>query len=130
MLNATGHPTIDPATAATAASPLPIIDRTAEAAWREDLAADDIAHVLETARREALKGAAEIKALTAKGDLPGVRRTAHKIKGMAGNLGAARLAQLLREIEHGAAAGNDVAHVVLRLDAAVHETLKAFAIPG
>ncbi|AGL16439.1 CHASE3 domain-containing protein [Actinoplanes sp. N902-109] len=60
----------------------------------------DVAGTLNT-RLETLAGAA------GQGDLEAVRRQAHALRGAAGNLGAAELAECLTEVERAAAAGRD-----------------------
>src|SRR3990170_4149948 len=84
-----------------AADRLPLIDERLPAEWREDLLAEDIREILAHARLEAEKSLALIQDAAARRDQAALKRSAHKLKGMAGNLGAVRLVALLREIETG-----------------------------
>ena len=50
-------------------------------------------------RTSARKNIAEIEKAITEGDLTACKRAAHRLKGMAGNLGASRLAGTARDIE-------------------------------
>ena len=105
---------------------LPLIDEHLQAQWREDLNTDDIRQILAHARLEAAKSLAMIKDAAARHDLAALKRSAHKLKGMVGNLGAVRLVALLRGIELGAAGGEGSPIAVARLEPVVCDTLLAF----
>ncbi|HZA01120.1 MAG TPA: Hpt domain-containing protein, partial [Hyphomicrobiaceae bacterium] len=64
----------------------------------------------------------EIKAAVAGGDLDTARKVAHRLKGMASNFGAARLAAIARRIELEAPAIEIVSKHVRPLEIALHET--------
>ena len=105
---------------------LPLIDERLQAEWREDLSADDIRQILAQARLEAQKGLIVIKDAAEKSDLASLKRSAHKLKGMVGNLGAVRLVAVLREIELGADAGDGSLTLISQLDKIVQDSLHAF----
>jgi signal transduction histidine kinase/CheY-like chemotaxis protein/HPt (histidine-containing phosphotransfer) domain-containing protein len=72
----------------------------------------------------------EIKAAVAAADLDAARKVAHRLKGMASNFGAARLAAISRRIELEATAIEVVSQHVRPLEIALHETrakISAFA---
>ena len=112
----------------TVADQLPLVDERLQLEWREDLTADDIRQILAQARLEALKSLAVIQDAAAGHDLAALERSAHKLKGMAGNLGAVRLVALLREIELGAAAGDESWSAVAELESTLCQTLQAFEV--
>ncbi len=66
---------------------------------REQFDFETLSGVLRKVPDEAGAYLNEIKAAAADGDLEAAKRAAHKLKGMAGNLGAARLAAIARSIE-------------------------------
>lgn len=52
-------------------------------------------------------GLALLRTLATTGDFPQIAFNAHKMQGAAGNLGASRLAQAFRKLEHAATANDD-----------------------
>ena len=96
--------------------------------WREDLTAGDVRQILAQARLEALKSLAVIQDAAAGRNLAALERSAHKLKGMAANLGAVRLVALLRQIELGAAAGDESRSAVAELEPTLCQTLRAFEV--
>ena len=110
----------------SAADQLPLVDERLQLEWREDLTAGDVRQILAQARLEALKCLAVIQDAAAGHDLAALARSAHKLKGMTGNLGAVRLAALLREIEIGAAAGGESRSALVELESTLCHTLLAF----
>jgi HPt (histidine-containing phosphotransfer) domain-containing protein len=64
----------------------------------------------------------EIKAAVAAADLDAARKVAHRLKGLASNFGAARLAAIARRIELEATAIEVVSQHVRPLEIALHET--------
>src|SRR5712664_1812746 len=78
---------------------LPLIDARMMSDWCEDLDRADVRDVLARVPDESRKCLADIKMAMVDRNLDSARRTAHRLKGMASNLGAARLARLARSIE-------------------------------
>jgi histidine phosphotransfer protein HptB len=106
---------------------LPLIDQRAMNDWSGDLDQDDVVAILARVPEELRTNMAAIEKAVAAGGLPAAKRSAHRLKGMAGNLGAARLAQVAREIE---VASESIGDVALRLDTlrqTITETLAALA---
>lgn len=100
---------------------LPLIDERVMQDWCADLDQADVLDLLARVPGEAHKCLAGIKQAVDGGDLASAKRTAHRLKGMASNLGAARLAAVARSIE---IASVDIADVAARL-AGLETTLAA-----
>jgi HPt (histidine-containing phosphotransfer) domain-containing protein len=86
--------------------------------------------VLAKVPAEAGRCVADIDRAVHAGDMGAARRAAHRLKGMAGNLGAVRLAQLSRSIELGS---GDVASLLQRmpeLQSTLSATLEAMDAAG
>jgi HPt (histidine-containing phosphotransfer) domain-containing protein len=84
--------------------------------WRQALDAIDgnrelLGELIDIFRGECPKLRAEIAASLQSGDLPGLRRAAHTLKGALGHLGAASAVQLAQQIEdHARGASADAIH--------------------
>ena len=78
---------------------LPLIDHDVMAAWCSDMDRSDVLAILAHVPDEAGRALAELDKAIAAADHDRARRAAHRLKGMATNLGAARLARLARLIE-------------------------------
>jgi HPt (histidine-containing phosphotransfer) domain-containing protein len=106
---------------------LPLIDDKAMADWCADLDKEDIEAILSQVPEQCALCLREIEGAVAAGDLHKSKRIAHRMKGMAANLGATRLSRLARCIEIDAQAVDDVAQQLPGLHATVEETLAALA---
>jgi HPt (histidine-containing phosphotransfer) domain-containing protein len=104
---------------------LPLIDLRVMNDWCADLASDDVLAILARVPDECRKCVGEIEKAMVEGSLTAVKRAAHRLKGMAGNLGAARLAQIARCIELGGDTIEDIAKEVGKLQETLAETLAA-----
>ena len=100
---------------------LPLIDERVMSEWCGDLGKADVAELLAHVPAEGHKCLGWIKEAASRGDLASAKRVAHRLKGMASNLGAARLASIARQIELASA---DVADLTAR-SAALETTLIA-----
>ena len=118
--------TVAPQTSSEATDELPLVDERLQAEWREDLSTDDIRQILAHARLEAEKSLDLIQDAALRRDLTALKRSAHKLKGMAGNLGAVRIVALLREIEVGAADGDEPLVAIAKIERVMGDTLQAF----
>jgi signal transduction histidine kinase/DNA-binding NarL/FixJ family response regulator len=78
---------------------LPVFDTSVIAAWSSGMNPADVSATLECVPGESVKSLNEIKSAIGAGDLAEARRIAHRMKGMASNLGASRLAAVARSIE-------------------------------
>ena len=78
---------------------VPLLDERAMSDWCTDIDKDDVLAILASVPDECRRNIAEIERAIAEGSLAASKRAAHRLKGMAGNLGAARLAQSARDIE-------------------------------
>ena len=108
---------------------LPLIDSRVMDDWCADLAKDDVADLLARVPGECHKCLGGIKDAIAKSDLAAAKRMAHRLKGMASNLGAARLARMARSIE---LASNDIVDAserTIALEATLAATLEALREP-
>lgn len=76
-----------------------LIDDQAIDGLRDMLSEDKLRHILGRVPPEAGAQLNAIKTAIAGGDLDTARRAAHKLKGMAGNIGARRLADAARRVE-------------------------------
>lgn len=103
---------------------LPLIDIRILNDWSADLTSADVQGILGRFPEVCGKGIYDIeKAITA-GNQAAIGRAAHYLKGMAGSLGAARLAHMARGIELGTEAIADV--TIVKLKETMNETLEAF----
>ena len=104
---------------------LPLIDERAMADWCGELDRADVMDLLGRVPGECAKCLTGIREASTKGDLPGVKRMAHRLKGMASNLGATRLAHMARGIELASADLADAAVRTAALEQTVAATLEA-----
>ena len=112
---------------ATPSARLPLIDRAAVRDWCEDLAPDDIVEILAGVPGEARKGIEEIRQAINSSDLARVKRVAHRMKGMAANIGAPLLAQIARDIEGATGSIEIVAKQLPILEQILSDTLEALS---
>lgn len=104
---------------------LPLIDAAAMADWCADLDKEDIEAILAQVPDQCTVCLTEIEAAVAAAELPKAKRVAHRLKGMAANLGATRLSRYARVIEIEAEALDDVVGQLPGLRATVAETIAA-----
>jgi signal transduction histidine kinase/CheY-like chemotaxis protein/HPt (histidine-containing phosphotransfer) domain-containing protein len=102
---------------------LPVIDNLIIASWSEGMDPADIREALSCLPDESARSLHEIKAAIASGDLTEAKRIAHRLKGMANNLGARRLAAIARSIEVDAPTVAVAAAKLGALEVATSETL-------
>ena len=76
--------------------------------WCDDLDKEDVLAILARVPEEGARSFADLAKAIAAGDVAAARRTAHRLKGMANNLGAVRLARIARAIELGCQSIEDV----------------------
>ncbi len=103
----------------------PLIDHRAMRDWCEDLDQADVLALLARVPAEAHTCIAGIRKAIGEGDLAAARRCAHRLKGMASNLGAARLAQTSRGIERESHSIDDATDRLALLEKTLGETLEA-----
>jgi Hpt domain len=108
-------------------SPLPLVDPIAMADWSDDLEPADIREVLSGVPKETSVCIALLRQALALDDLAMARRAAHRLKGMAANLGATRLAQEAKEIEVASQSVSQIAMQMGTLETTLAETLAVFA---
>jgi HPt (histidine-containing phosphotransfer) domain-containing protein len=118
------HPA-GPAAHVPAEQELPLIDERAMSDWCDDLDKADVLALLARVPGEARACLAGLDKAVAEGDLASARRAAHRLKGMASNLGAARLAHISRGIELRSQTIADVSSSLAALERTVNETLEA-----
>lgn len=104
---------------------LPLLDDGAMSDWCSDIDRDDVLAILARVPGECRRNIAEIERALAEGNLEASKRAAHRLKGMAGNLGAVRLAQAARDIELKSASLDDVAGQMAGLQETLIGTLAA-----
>ena len=109
-------------------SEIPLIDQRVMNDWCDDMDKADVVAILARVPEECAKSLAEFEKAIAASDLALARRSAHRLKGMANNLGAARLAQSARGIELGCQSIDEVARGLPSLRKTLEETLAA--LPG
>ena len=114
-----------PAAEAAAEGELPLIDRRVMSDWCDDMDKADVLAVLARVPHESGKCLADIRKAIAGRDLDAARRTAHRLKGMASNLGAVRLARMARAIELTSQCIEDVSSRMPALEKTLGETLEA-----
>jgi signal transduction histidine kinase/DNA-binding NarL/FixJ family response regulator len=103
---------------------LPLVDSSVIAGWSHGMAATEVADALGFVPDESARSLNEIKNALAAGDLVEAKRIAHRLKGMAGSLGAVRLAAIARSIEIDARSIESAAQKIDMLEVAANETLK------
>jgi signal transduction histidine kinase/CheY-like chemotaxis protein len=104
-------------------SVVPVLDKSVMAAWSDGMDKADIDATLECVPDESIRSLNEIKVAIGLGDLKEAKRVAHRMKGMASNLGATRLAAVARSIEIEAASIEVAADHLEMLSATTDETL-------
>lgn len=104
---------------------VPLLDERAMSDWCTDIDKDDVLAILASVPDECRRNIAEIERAVAEGSLAASKRAAHRLKGMAGNLGAARLAQSARDIELKSDSIEDVAGRMAGLQETLAGTLAA-----
>lgn len=104
---------------------VPLLDERAMSDWCTDIDKDDVLAILASVPDECRRSIAEIERAIAEGSLAASKRAAHRLKGMAGNLGAARLAQSARDIELKSDSIEDVAGRMANLQETLTGTLAA-----
>jgi HPt (histidine-containing phosphotransfer) domain-containing protein len=110
---------------ATAEAELPLIDAGAMRDWCGDMDKADVLDVLARVPHESARCLADMRKAIVESDLASARRTAHRLKGMASNLGAARLARVARTIELASGSIEDVSSRMASLEQTSAETLEA-----
>jgi HPt (histidine-containing phosphotransfer) domain-containing protein len=110
---------------ATAEAELPLLEQRVMADWCTDMDREDVLAILARVPEEGARSMDDFKKAIAAADLASARRTAHRLKGMANNLGAARLGRMARAIELGCQSIDDVAGRMPLLEQTVGETLGA-----
>lgn len=118
------HSTSAPADA-TAEAELPLIDRRVMSDWCGDMDKEDVIAILARVPDEGTRSLADFGKAIAASDLASARRTAHRLKGMANNLGAVRLARMARAIELGCQSIDEVSRRMAPLEQTLGETLEA-----
>lgn len=104
---------------------LPLIDQRALREWCDDLEPDDVRAILSRLPEECAKCLADLRTAIFARDLTSARRTAHRLKGMASNLGAPRLARVARAVELTSHSIEDVSRRMATLEQTVSDTLEA-----
>lgn len=103
----------------------PIFDHRVMSDWCGDVLDEDVLAILAGVPDELRACVAEIEKAIARGDLTAVKGHAHRLKGMAGNLGAVRLSGTARGIELRTRAIEDASRQMPMLHATVSDTLAA-----
>ncbi|HEX4894001.1 MAG TPA: Hpt domain-containing protein, partial [Hyphomicrobiaceae bacterium] len=111
--------------AATVVPFVPVLDRETMRSWSAGLPKEDIDALLADLAQESGRSLNAIKSALAEGDLNRVQALAHLLKGMAGNVGAARLAGTAAAIEAAAPRIEGVAARMGELETVVAETRSA-----
>ncbi len=104
---------------------LPLIDDGVMKDWSGDLDEADVLDLLGRVPGEGRKCVAGIKEAVDKADLASAKRFAHRLKGMASNLGAVRLAAVARSIELASVDAAAVSARLAELEATLAATLEA-----
>ncbi|MDX2201627.1 MAG: Hpt domain-containing protein [Hyphomicrobiaceae bacterium] len=109
---------------------LPLIDEAVMGEWTADLDPADVAEILAQVPGQCAACLDELKAAVAAEELAKAKRVAHKLKGMAANLGAVRLSRMARGIEIESEQLADVALCLPAVGATIAQTIAALAQPG
>ena len=115
---------------ATAEAQLPLIDHRIMSDWSDDMDKEDVLAILGRVPEEVARSRAELEKAIDASDLASARRAAHRLKGMASNLGAVRLARMARSIELGCESIVDVSDRMAILGTIIGETLEALRFHG
>ena len=113
--------------AATEWATIPLIDTHGMLQWTEDLAPEQVRAILQQVPLDSRSNAAAIILAVRKNDVPTARRQAHRLKGMAANIGAQRLAEIARAIEHGAKGDAGLDILIAELSTVLDDTLVVIA---
>ena len=109
---------------ATADAALPLIDQQAMRDWCDDMEKEDVVAILALVPDETAKCIGDLRKAIAAHDVAAARRTAHRLKGMAGNLGATRLSRMARAMELSSQSIEDVSRGMPTLEKTLTETLE------
>ena len=109
--------------AETAWEALALIDTVHFAEWTGDLTREQVRDILAMVPRDGRATVDAIGRAVAAGDLASARRLAHRLKGMAANLGAARLAEIARTAELSAGSAADFAALMTPLGETLDATI-------
>lgn len=104
---------------------VPLIDDRIMRDWCDDMDHEDVVAILARVPHEGAKSLADLYKSIKDGDLALARRSAHRLKGMANNLGAARLARVARAIELESPGIEEVSRRMPTLEQTLGETLEA-----
>lgn len=118
------HPAFAPADTC-GETELPLIDQRIMDDWRSDMDDEDVRSIIARVPAEGARSLADFQRAIEAGDLASARRTAHRLKGMANNLGAVRLARMARAIELGCQSIEEVSGRMPSLEQTLGETLEA-----
>ena len=110
---------------ATIEAEVPLIDQRIMGDWCDDMDKEDVLSILARVPDEGARSLADLEKAIAGGDLAAARRTAHRLKGMANNLGAVRLARMARAIELNCQSIDEVSSRMATLEQTLGETLEA-----
>ncbi len=102
---------------------LPVIDRMVLGGWSEELDPAAVRLLLDEVPDEAGQCLSEVRKAISAGDLTQAKRIAHRLKGMAGNLGATRLAEAARNLEIDTPAAEAAMTKLEDLERTVNETI-------
>ena len=91
--------------------------------WSEDLSGEQIRGILGQVPGDSRINVACILTAVAEGDRVAIKRQAHRLKGMAANIGALRLAELARTLEYGVFETGDLVSAAAALPAVLEDTL-------
>jgi HPt (histidine-containing phosphotransfer) domain-containing protein len=114
-----------PSADATAEAESPLIDQRIMSDWCNDMDKEDVLSILARVPDEGARSLTDFKKAIDAGDLVSARRTAHRLKGMANNLGAVRLARMARAIELTSQSIDDVSGRMPTLEQTMGETFEA-----
>lgn len=103
----------------------PLIDHDAMSDWCGGVYDEDVLAILSGVPDELTGCVADIENAIARANPVAVKSNAHRLKGMAGNVGAARLARIARGIELGSQSIEGVSQQMEKLRETVTETLAA-----
>ena len=105
----------------------PLVDVAVMRLWADELDAADVHDILCRVPTEAQSSIALLNKAIERADIAMAHRAAHRLKGMAGNLGAPRLEQQARDIEIATKHIDDVSVRLKSLEIAVSETIEAIS---
>jgi HPt (histidine-containing phosphotransfer) domain-containing protein len=102
---------------------LPLIDQSIMNDWCNDMDKEDVSAILACVPGECARSLRDMRKAIEARDVAAARRIAHRLKGMANNLGATRLAHLARAVELGSQSLEDVLGQMPALEQTVSDTL-------